>query len=94
MWQIEVSKRCLREVKKAPAYVQERFREIFLSKEEVDNPFDRAEMGVALEKLEGAEACYKVRLGTYRVGLFLDKDQQVVKVVTLFHRRTDYHSFP
>ena len=94
MWRIEISKRCLRELRRAPAPVQARFEELFLARESVQNPFDRVEMGAALEKLEGGENCYKVRIGKHRVGLYLDKPARALKVVTVFPRATDYRSFP
>jgi len=47
-----------------------------------------------LEKLRGEENCYKVRLGDWRVGIFLNKEEKILQVVTIFHRGTEYRSFP
>jgi len=55
MWEIKISRRCLRDVKKAPRHIKETFHRIFLSKEFVSNPFDEREFGARLEKLSGTE---------------------------------------
>ncbi len=94
MWQIKISKRCLKDVQKAPKHIREAFSQIFLSKESVANPFDEHEMGAKLEKLEGAEDGNKVQLGQYRVGVFLDSSRTVVKAIRLLHRREIYRRFP
>ena len=94
MWQIRISKRCLRDVQRSPTHIRDAFRRVFLSKPSVENPFDLAELGARLEKLSGTESAYKVRIGSYRVGVFLERDTQTLKVVRLMHRRDIYRVFP
>ncbi len=94
MWKIRISKKCLKELTKVPQHIRRRFEAIFLSSDDVVNPFDYQEFGARLEKLRGEENCYKVRLGDWRVGIFLNKEGGILQVVTIFHRGTEYRSFP
>ena len=94
MWEIQISKRCLRDVREMPKHVIEAFRQIFLSRESVNNPFDESELGVKLEKLSGTADAYKVRIGQYRVGIFLDRETRTLKVVRFLHRREIFRYFP
>lgn len=94
MWEIKISRRCLRDVKNAPKHIREAFHRIFLSKEFIENPFDERDLRARIEKLSGAENAYKVRIGDYRVGIFLDRETQTLKVVRLLHRRDIYRYFP
>jgi mRNA interferase RelE/StbE len=45
-----------------------------------------------LKKLRGGGACYRVRIGDYRVGLTVEED--VVVFVRVLHRREVYRYFP
>ena len=94
MRKIRISKKCLREIKRTPQHIRRRFETIFLSSDSIVNPFDYQESGMRLEKLRGEENCYKVRLGDWRVGIFLNKEEKILQVVTIFHRGTEYRSFP
>lgn len=58
MWKIQVNKECLKQVARVPFHIQEKFEGIFLSKEEVKNPFASEELGARLEKLRGEKDCY------------------------------------
>ncbi|MBM3241370.1 type II toxin-antitoxin system RelE/ParE family toxin [Candidatus Poribacteria bacterium] len=94
MWKIKISKNCLKELTRVPQHIRRQFEEIFLSSDDVENPFDYQEFGAWLEKLRGEENCYKVRIGDWRVGIFLNKEERILQVVTIFHRGTEYRSFP
>ncbi len=94
MWKILISKKALGELAQTPSHIQKKFDEIFLSKTEVKNPFEPAELGARIEKLHAAVDCYKVRIGDYRVGIYLDKGHNQIKVATVFHRGKDYKTFP
>ena len=94
MWKIVIKRQCLRELSRMPRYVQARFKQIFLAKEQVANPFDPQEMGAKLKKLQKEDNFYKVRIGSYRVGIYLDKEEKILKVVTIFPREEDYRHFP
>ena len=45
-----------------------------------------------VEKMSGYRGCYKVRFGSYRVGLQKEQEKVVVKLV--MHRREIYRYFP
>jgi mRNA interferase RelE/StbE len=55
-----------------------------------ENPY--AIQGV--EKLTGHKQFYKVRFGSYRLGLRIDKDNRQVIVHCVLHRRDIYRHFP
>jgi mRNA interferase RelE/StbE len=73
-----------------PKAVQERIEPIVFEQLETDNPF---ELGF-LEKMKGYSDKYKFRVGDYRVGLTLDKENQVLICERVAHRREVYRVFP
>lgn len=94
MWKILLSKRVLKGVKNKPDHIQQKFKAIFFKKAEVRNPFNQDEMGAKIEKLKATGDFYKIRIGDYRVGIYLDKKNKILKVATIFHRGKDYSNFP
>jgi mRNA-degrading endonuclease RelE of RelBE toxin-antitoxin system len=70
-----------------PRYVQARFKQIFLAKEQVANPFDPQEMGAKLKKLQKEDNFYKVRIGSYQVGIYLDKEERIISCGVVKNRR-------
>jgi mRNA interferase RelE/StbE len=45
-----------------------------------------------LKKLSGAENCYRIRVGDYRIGIYVEAD--TVEFVRCLHRRELYRYFP
>jgi mRNA interferase RelE/StbE len=45
-----------------------------------------------IEKMQGYEGYYKIRFGSYRVGLEVDNQEIIVQIV--MHRREIYRFFP
>jgi mRNA interferase RelE/StbE len=45
-----------------------------------------------LKKLKGEEKCYRIRMGTYRIGLMLEDD--MIVFARALHRREIYRFFP
>lgn len=45
-----------------------------------------------LKKLAGSDSCYRIRLGDYRLGIYLADD--VIEFVRCLHRRDLYRFFP
>lgn len=45
-----------------------------------------------LEKLSGAENCYRIRVGAYRIGIMVVTD--TVDFARCLHRREIYKNFP
>jgi mRNA interferase RelE/StbE len=70
--------------------MQERIEPIVFEQLETDNPF---ELGF-LEKMKGYSDKYKFRVGDYRVGLTVDKENQVIICERVAHRREIHRIFP
>ena len=45
-----------------------------------------------IDKLKGHDSAYKIRIGDYRVGLFIENDTIIFS--RLLHRRETYKKFP
>lgn len=45
-----------------------------------------------LKKLKTSKKCYRIRMGNYRIGLFIEKD--TVEFSRFLHRRNIYKKFP
>jgi len=56
--------------------------------EEADTPHDIPN----LSKMKGHESAYRIRLGTYRMGLF--KEREAVRLIRVLHRKDIYNFFP
>jgi mRNA interferase RelE/StbE len=90
MWKVEYTKRFYKDMAVLPKAVQERIEPIVFEQLETDNPF---ELGF-LEKMKGYSDKYKFLVGDYRVGLTLDKENQVLICERVAHRREVYRVFP
>jgi mRNA interferase RelE/StbE len=55
-----------------------------------DNPFD---LGY-LEQMKGYPGKYKNRIGQYRIGVTVDKQQKVIVCNRIAHRKDIYRLFP
>ncbi|MEM8525701.1 MAG: type II toxin-antitoxin system RelE/ParE family toxin [Bacteroidota bacterium] len=47
-----------------------------------------------LKKLKGFEDTYRIRVGTYRIGLFVDVESQQAFFARILHRKDIYRFFP
>jgi mRNA interferase RelE/StbE len=82
-------KRFLKQLSRLPA-VTRRQVEAFAF-EQLPNAQSISELGV-IEKMKGREGFYKCRFGSFRVGMTLESDTLVVKVV--IDRKDIYKYFP
>jgi mRNA interferase RelE/StbE len=90
MWKVEYTKRFYKDMAALSKAMQERIEPIVFEQLETDNPF---ELGF-LEKMKGYSDKYKFRVGDYRVGLTVDKENQVIICERVAHRREIYRIFP
>jgi mRNA interferase RelE/StbE len=90
MWKIEYTKRFLKELASLPREVQSRIELIVFKELETENPF---ELGY-INKMKGYTDKYKIRVGDYRIGLTLDKNNQTIICQRVAHRRDIYQIFP
>jgi len=47
-----------------------------------------------VQKLKGYQEYYKIRFGSYRVGLWIDFEEKVVEFRRVRHRKDIYRQFP
>ncbi|MEH2088737.1 type II toxin-antitoxin system RelE family toxin [Nostoc sp.] len=90
MWQVEYTKRFLKELAALPVEVQSRLEPIIFQELESENPF---ELGY-LEKLKGYSDKYKIRVGDYRIGITLDQETKTLICQRVAHRKDIYRIFP
>jgi mRNA interferase RelE/StbE len=90
MWKVEYTKRFYKDMAALSKAMRERIEPIVFEELETDNPF---ELGF-LEKMKGYSDKYKFRVGDYRVGLTVDKENQVIICERVAHRREIYRIFP
>ncbi|MBD2595453.1 type II toxin-antitoxin system RelE/ParE family toxin [Nostoc spongiaeforme FACHB-130] len=90
MWQVEYTKRFLKELADLPEDVQARIEPIVFQELESENPFDLD----YLQKMKGYEDKYKIRVGNYRIGITVDKETQTLICQRVTHRKDIYKIFP
>ncbi len=90
MWQLEYTKRFLKELAALPVEIQSRVEPIIFQELESENPF---ELGY-LEKLKGYTDKYKIRVGNYRIGITVDQETKTLICQRIAHRKDIYRIFP
>ncbi len=90
MWTVEFTKRFLKELAALPADIQTRVELIVFKELEVENPF---KLGY-LEKMKGYSDKYKIRVGDYRIGITIEKEDRILVCDRIAHRRDTYKIFP
>ena len=90
MWKIEYTKRFLKELSKLPKETRAKAEEIIFNDLLSTNPFD---LGY-LEHMTGYPDKYKIRIGKYRIGITIDKVNQVIIFQRIAHRKDIYKVFP
>lgn len=79
--------RDLKALKKTPVYatIRQTVFEAIPACQSIDQIFD-------LKKLKGYDQAYRIRVGDYRIGLFIEGD--IVTFARVQHRREIYRYFP
>jgi mRNA interferase RelE/StbE len=90
MWTVEYTKRFLKDLADLPTDIKTRVETIVFEELETDNPFD---LGY-LEKMKGYSDQYKLRVGSYRIGITLEKSTTTLICKRVAHRREIYRIFP
>lgn len=90
MWNVEYKKRFLKELSKLPEDVQAHAEKIVFEDLFCENPFD---LGY-LEQMKGYPGRYKIRIGQYRVGTTVDKQNKTIVCNRIAHRKDIYRFFP
>ena len=79
-----------KELARLPAGVRSQIEEIAFGEEIKQDPFLRGKV----QRLKGYREYYKLRTGSYRVGLRIDLKERVVEFRRALHRKDIYRRFP
>jgi len=90
MWEVEYTKRFLKELSVLPKEVQEQAEKIVFKDLKLNNPF---KLGY-VEQMKGYRNKYKIRIGKYRIGITIDKTEKLILCQRIAHRREIYKKFP
>jgi mRNA interferase RelE/StbE len=90
MWNVEYKKRFLKELSKLPEDVQAHAEKMVFEDLLCENPFD---LGY-LEQMKGYPGKYKIRIGQYRIGVTVDKQNKTIVCNRIAHRKDIYRFFP
>jgi mRNA interferase RelE/StbE len=90
MWKIEYTKRFLKELSELPKEMRPRAEGIVFEELLAANPFS---LGY-VERMRGYPDKYKIRVGDYRIGITIDKQNSVIVCQRIAHRRDIYRTFP
>ena len=90
MWKIEYTKRFLKELSKLPKETQAKVEKIVFEDLSSSNPYN---LGY-LEHMTGYPDKYKIRIGTYRIGITIDKNNKLLICQRIAHRKDIYRVFP
>ncbi|AFY60987.1 type II toxin-antitoxin system RelE/ParE family toxin [Synechococcus sp. PCC 6312] len=90
MWQVDYTKKFLKELADLPSHIQDRVESIVFQELRSDNPFA---LGY-IEKMKGYPDKYKIRIGDYRIGITINRSEQRIICQRIAHRREIYRIFP
>jgi mRNA interferase RelE/StbE len=83
MWEVDFTKRFLKELASLPSNVQTRIEVVVFQELKSDNPFS---LGY-IEKMKGYNDKYKIRVGDYRIGISVDSLDKRITCQRVAHRR-------
>lgn len=89
-WQIRHARTFYKELVKLPEVVRTQIEEVAFGAEIKEDPF----LGGKVEKLTGYREYYKIRFGSYRVGLRIDTAGRIIEFRRVLHRKEIYRKFP
>ena len=89
-WRVRYTRTFCKELAKLPAGVRGRVEKIVFGEEIKEDPF----LAGKVQKLKGYQDYYKIRFGSYRVGLHIDFEEMVIEFLRVRHRNDIYRKFP
>jgi mRNA interferase RelE/StbE len=90
MWKVEYTRRFLKELSELPKDIQAKAESIVFGELLIANPFS---LGY-LERMTGYPDKYKIRIGSYRIGITVDKGNNSIYCQRIAHRKDIYRVFP
>jgi len=90
MWKVEYTKRFLKDLSDLPKEIQSQAEGIVFNDLLTTNPFS---LGY-LERMTGYPNKYKIRIGSYRIGITINKQNRSIICQRIAHRKEIYRMFP
>lgn len=90
MWKVEYTKRFLKELSELPKEIQIQAEGIVFEDLLTVNPFSAG----YTERMKGYPNKYKIRVGDYRIGITIDKQNNLIICQRIAHRKDIYRIFP
>jgi len=89
-WQIRYARIFYKELAKLPPKIRKRIESAAFGEAIKDDPF----LGGRTQKLSGYHEFYRIRFGSYRIGLRIDTAAKMVEFRRVLHRKEIYRHFP
>ena len=89
-WEVHYKRQFLKELAQLPSTARGRVEEIVFGPQIKEDPFLLGKV----QKLAGYKTFYKIRVGSYRVGLQINAETQQIEFMRVLHRREIYRKFP
>jgi len=89
MWKVEYTKRFLKELSELPKEIRAKAEDIVFKELLETNPFS---LGY-VERMKGYPNKYKIRIGDYRIGITIDKENNLIICQRVAHRKDIYRIF-
>lgn len=89
-WKVEYTKTFLKELAQLPKEIRLRGEEIAFSELSSGNPFVKG----YVEQMTGYQDKYKIRIGSYRMGITIVKKEKLIICQRIAHRKDIYRIFP
>jgi len=90
MWRVEYTKRFLKELSELPKEIRAKAEDIVFKELLATAPFS---LGY-VERMKGYSNKYKIRIGDYRIGITIDKENNLIICQRVAHRKEIYRVFP
>ncbi len=89
-WRIRYARTFYKELAKLPPEIRKRVESVAFGEAIKDDPF----LAGRTQKLSGYREFYRIRFGSYRVGLRIDTAAKVIEFRRVLHRKEIYRRFP
>lgn len=90
VWRVQYTRTFLKEMSRLPDPIRERVEAIAFGEAIKQDPFTAGKT----QKLSGYQTYYKIRVGDYRIGLYVVTNERLVEFQRVLHRREIYRKFP
>lgn len=90
MWTVRYTRTFLKELAGLPSEIRERVESLVFGDEIKHDHL----LNGKVQKLVGYKDYYKIRIGNYRVGIWIDTMNHVIEFRRVLHRKEIYRKFP